>query len=155
MNEVDAGRDRATPASVRHDDDEPLTPISSDVWSLKKKLHTSLLLSLRATPLCASLPLKEASWRRDALTPRLHQNRGYARKDTRWLTSKAKNICIKHPSSTGAKYLHPNAFFFVVSFLTCLRIQASTHTCVLHTRACVCVWRGGGRAGLLVCVFVV
>jgi hypothetical protein len=24
MNEVDAGRDRATPASVRHDDDEPL-----------------------------------------------------------------------------------------------------------------------------------
>ena len=23
MNEVDAGRDRATPASVRHDDDEP------------------------------------------------------------------------------------------------------------------------------------
>jgi hypothetical protein len=33
MNEVDAGRDRATPASVRHDDDEPLAPISSDVWS--------------------------------------------------------------------------------------------------------------------------
>jgi hypothetical protein len=28
MNEVDARRDRATPASVRHDDDEPLTPIS-------------------------------------------------------------------------------------------------------------------------------
>ncbi len=28
MNEVDAGRHRATPASVRHDDDEPLTPIS-------------------------------------------------------------------------------------------------------------------------------
>jgi hypothetical protein len=28
MNEVDAGRDRATPASVRHDDDEPLTPNS-------------------------------------------------------------------------------------------------------------------------------
>ena len=26
INEVDAGRDRATPASVRHDDDEPLTP---------------------------------------------------------------------------------------------------------------------------------
>ena len=25
-NEVDAGRDLATPASVRHDDDEPLTP---------------------------------------------------------------------------------------------------------------------------------
>jgi hypothetical protein len=28
MNEVDAGRGRATPASVRHDDDEPLTRIS-------------------------------------------------------------------------------------------------------------------------------
>ena len=28
MNEVDAGRDRATPAWVRHDDDEPLTRIS-------------------------------------------------------------------------------------------------------------------------------
>jgi len=28
MNEVDTGRDRASPASVRHDDDEPLTPIS-------------------------------------------------------------------------------------------------------------------------------
>ena len=28
MNEVDGGRDRATPASVKHDDDEPLTPIS-------------------------------------------------------------------------------------------------------------------------------
>jgi hypothetical protein len=28
MNEVDAGRDRATPESVRHDDVEPLTPIS-------------------------------------------------------------------------------------------------------------------------------
>ena len=25
MNEVDAGRDRATPASVRHVDDDPLT----------------------------------------------------------------------------------------------------------------------------------
>ena len=28
MNEVDAGRDRAMSASFRHDDDEPLTPIS-------------------------------------------------------------------------------------------------------------------------------
>jgi hypothetical protein len=28
-NEVDAGRNWAAPASVRHDDDEPLTPISS------------------------------------------------------------------------------------------------------------------------------
>jgi hypothetical protein len=28
MNGVDAGCDRATPAWVRHDDDEPLTPIS-------------------------------------------------------------------------------------------------------------------------------
>jgi hypothetical protein len=28
MDEVDAGRDRATPASVRHDDDEALAPIS-------------------------------------------------------------------------------------------------------------------------------
>jgi hypothetical protein len=28
MNEVDAGRDCATPASVSHVDDEPLTPIS-------------------------------------------------------------------------------------------------------------------------------
>ena len=28
LNEVDAGRDRAAPASVRHDDDESLTPIS-------------------------------------------------------------------------------------------------------------------------------
>jgi hypothetical protein len=27
MQEVDAGRDRATPASVRHDGDEPLNPI--------------------------------------------------------------------------------------------------------------------------------
>jgi hypothetical protein len=30
MDEVDAGRDRATPASVRHDDDEPLIPISQE-----------------------------------------------------------------------------------------------------------------------------
>ena len=29
MNEVDAGRDRATPASVRHDDDRPVTFIFS------------------------------------------------------------------------------------------------------------------------------
>jgi hypothetical protein len=28
MNKVDAGRDRATQAPVRHNDDEPLTPIS-------------------------------------------------------------------------------------------------------------------------------
>ena len=28
MNEVASGRDHTTPASVRHDDDEPLTPIS-------------------------------------------------------------------------------------------------------------------------------
>jgi hypothetical protein len=28
MNELDAGHDRATPASVGHDADEPLTPIS-------------------------------------------------------------------------------------------------------------------------------
>jgi hypothetical protein len=28
MNQVDAGRDRANAASVRHNDDEPLTPIS-------------------------------------------------------------------------------------------------------------------------------
>jgi hypothetical protein len=28
MNEVDAGRDCATPASVRHVDDKPLTPVS-------------------------------------------------------------------------------------------------------------------------------
>ena len=28
MKEVDAGRDHATLASVRHDDDDPLTPIS-------------------------------------------------------------------------------------------------------------------------------
>ena len=28
MHEVDSGRDRATPTSVRHDDDEPLTTIS-------------------------------------------------------------------------------------------------------------------------------
>ena len=31
MNEVDAGRDRATPASVRHDDDEPLAPRAKKV----------------------------------------------------------------------------------------------------------------------------
>jgi hypothetical protein len=30
-NEVDAGRNRATPASVRHDDDEPLTPRTKKV----------------------------------------------------------------------------------------------------------------------------
>ena len=34
-NEVDAGRDRATPASVRHDDDEPLTPISPCYRSIR------------------------------------------------------------------------------------------------------------------------
>jgi hypothetical protein len=28
MNEVDAGRDHATPASVSHDHDELLTPVS-------------------------------------------------------------------------------------------------------------------------------
>jgi hypothetical protein len=30
MNEADAGRDRETPASVRHDDDGPLIPISQE-----------------------------------------------------------------------------------------------------------------------------
>jgi hypothetical protein len=39
MNEVDAGRDRATPASVRHDDDEPLAPkmMMSFICSYKNK----------------------------------------------------------------------------------------------------------------------
>jgi hypothetical protein len=34
-NEADAGRDRATPASVRHDDDQPLTPISQFYRSIR------------------------------------------------------------------------------------------------------------------------
>jgi len=43
MNEVDAELDRATPASVRNDADEPLTPISAQLLS-----SLSLSLSLRA-----------------------------------------------------------------------------------------------------------
>jgi len=41
MNEVDAGRDRATPASVGHDADEPLTTISPNL----QKQRTTLLSS--------------------------------------------------------------------------------------------------------------
>ncbi len=41
MNEVDAGRDRATPASVRPDDDEPLAPkmMMSFICSYRNKIN--------------------------------------------------------------------------------------------------------------------
>ncbi len=60
MNEVDAGRDRAMPASFRHDDDEPLTPISSPAGGVVSDggLHNA---ERRLISLCVCL-VRGVSW---------------------------------------------------------------------------------------------
>jgi hypothetical protein len=52
MDEVDAGRDRATPASVRHDDDEPLIPISQEEEEADCRGSSSASLSSSCSSSC-------------------------------------------------------------------------------------------------------
>ncbi len=58
MNEVDAGRDRAMPASVRHDADEPLTPGGSRASPADGRGRRVAALEYSAMPCCrpADLP---------------------------------------------------------------------------------------------------